>query len=106
MTGKRAGSPGPEGGRVCTLAREEDLPVIVLMESTRGNQMEEIQDQVQKPGFHSVSIGPVTDRILAQYGIPNEDRVLRRKMQVAPGDPHPNAFGHCIYALGLWEGLQ
>lgn len=92
--------------RLGRLAREEGIPVMVLIGSTRGSQMRRIQAQVKEQGFHSVSIGPVTDRILAQYGIPNEDRVLRRKLQVAPGDPHPNAFGHYIYALGLWEGLQ
>jgi len=88
------------------LADEWGIPVVVLIGSTRRGQMRVIRGRVKEHDFNSVSIGPVTDRILAEYGIPNDRMVLRRKMQVAPGDPHPNGFGHYIYAVGLWEKLQ
>lgn len=92
--------------RLGELAREGGVDVLVLVGSTRKGQMREIESRVAENGFSMVSIGPVTDRVLADYGIPSDREVLRRRMQVAPGDPHPNLFGHYIYAVGLWEQLR
>jgi hypothetical protein len=53
-----------------------------------------------------LEIGPVTKRVFADYGFPDDAKVRRSKLMVAPGDSHPGAFGHYIYAVGLWEKLQ
>jgi len=88
------------------LTGPRDIRVLVLVGSTRGRQGKVIRQTVRHNGFDILEIGPVTKRVFADHGFPDDARVRRRKLRVAPGDSHPGAFGHYIYAVGLWEKLQ
>ena len=92
--------------RLGELAGRRDIRVLVLVGSTRDHQSKTIRAAVRRNGFDILEIGPVTKRVFADYGFPDDARVRRRKLRVAPGDSHPGAFGHYIYAAGLWEKLQ
>jgi hypothetical protein len=88
------------------LTRSRNIRVLVLVGSTRGRQSKTVREAARRNGFDILEIGPVTKRVFADYGFPDDSRVRRRKLRVAPGDSHPGAFGHYIYAVGLWEKLQ
>jgi hypothetical protein len=83
-----------------------NVRVLVLVGSTKGRQGKVIRQAVRHNGFDMLEIGPVTKRVFADYGFPDDARVRRLKLRVAPGDSHPGAFGHYIYAVGLWKKLQ
>jgi hypothetical protein len=88
------------------LTRSRNIRVLVLVGSNRGRQGRTIRKAVQRNGFDMLEIGPVTRRVFADHGFPDDAGVRRRKLRVAPGDSHPGAFGHYIYTVGLWEKLQ
>ena len=88
------------------LTRSRNIRVLVLVGSTRDNQGKTIRKAARRNGFDILEIGPVTKRVFADYGFPDDAGIRRRKLRVAPGDSHPGAFGHYIYAVGLWEKLQ
>ena len=91
--------------KLADMAKRHGFEVLVLAGSQTRAQKEIVEPSARERGFHYLSIAPVTDRMLRERGLEPGPEVYRTHLQVAPGDPHPNPFGHSVYAQGIFETL-
>ena len=87
------------------LTRTNGIPVIVMIGHYNEMQGNIIRQVSAAHGFHVLDIGPFTERVMDEMGYADDPKVRDRALSVAPGDSHPNALGHEIYARGLLEKM-
>ena len=82
------------------------IPVILMRGTFTPGQGALLDAAIQQYGFIPLDIGPVTQRRMRELGIPDDPAAQAQAIRIGPGDSHPNALGHTIYADGLQELLE
>jgi lysophospholipase L1-like esterase len=86
-------------------AAERSIPVVVLTGSASGEKADLVRRVCRKHGFHLVEVKPYVDDYFRRRDLPDSKEDRRKALWVAPGDSHPNAVGHGIYAEALQDRL-
>ena len=81
------------------------VPVVLLRGSFSPGQGGLLDETIQRYGFVSLDIGPVTERRMRELGYPDDPAAQAKALRIGPGDSHPNELGHIIYADGLMDVL-
>jgi hypothetical protein len=81
------------------------VPVVLMRGSFSPGQGGLLDETIQRYGFVSLDIGPVTERRMRELGYPDDPAAQAKALRIGPGDSHPNELGHIIYADGLMDVL-
>jgi hypothetical protein len=98
LTGHRPPAEGEEARR--------PIPVIILRGTLFDRQRALMDRLAPELGFEILDIAPVTQAWLTANGYPDDPVARERAVIIGPGDRHPNAIGHQIYADGLMEKMR
>ncbi|MBN1268652.1 MAG: SGNH/GDSL hydrolase family protein [Kiritimatiellae bacterium] len=92
--------------KLAALAQERGITVIVIHRESSDRQMRVLAHLKQQYNVHTATVGAYTDAYCAEHGIPDTKEARRKLLWVSPGDRHPNAIGHAIYADMLMDALR
>ena len=91
--------------RLARLARERDVPVLILALAGEGDPWSLVSEVAEENGFEPVFTMPHQGAYLEQQGLPPEDQSWIDTFWLTPNDGHPNALTHRLIAQALLERL-
>jgi lysophospholipase L1-like esterase len=91
--------------RLAELTGRQNIPVILIRGTSSEAQQAIVEDVAREHGFHIVEIAPYTRRFIREQGIEDTREARQKALWVSPGDHHPNARAHPIYADALIDKL-